>query len=162
MKKKNEKIEVEIKNEEPVSTATPLVLKKKKSIILKNVLGEDMNEKDYFFSDGSKEEKERGGLSPSYFNKTCGLPVDREDLLEVFNKIFKPEDNFLFYKTREAEVYVVIVPIKFASTINVENNSISGDYQKHSISFIAEGSANPTTLKSKLQRVSSFVQYKDR
>lgn len=136
--------------------------KPKSLIILKNVSGEDVDEGDYFFSDGSDKEKECNTVAPSYFNKVCGFPVDREDLLEVFNKIFKPEDNFLFYKNRETEVYVIIVPLKFGSTIGVEHNSISGDYQKHAISFIAEGSANPVTLKQKLLRVAQSVKYTDK
>lgn len=150
--------EVEVKKE--IAKEQPNIVKPK--ILLKNVAGEDMNPEDYFYSDGSKEEKERGYFYPSYFNKTCGSPVDREELLEIFNKIFKPEDNFLFYKTRESEVYVVIVPIKFASTISAENNSVSGDYQKHSMSFIAEGAANPETLKIKLKRVAGFVRYENK
>lgn len=126
--------------------------------VLKNVKGEDVKEEDYFYSDGSEQEKKAGTLVPPYFNLSCGLPVDREDLLEVFNKIFKPEDNFLFYKTKDKEVYVVIIPIKYAN-IGIEMGSMSGDCQKHSISFIMEGSVNVETLKLKLKRVASYLGY---
>lgn len=128
-------------------TTTP-----KSTIVLKNVKGEVMNEEDYFF---------KGKALPT-FNKVCGMPVDREDLLEIFNKIFKPEDNFLFYKTTNKEVYIVIVPIKYSSTVGEFNDSFDGDFQKHTISFISEGSVNADTLKMKLKRIIPFVKYTDR
>ncbi|MES2408754.1 MAG: hypothetical protein V4509_00455 [Patescibacteria group bacterium] len=129
--------------------------------VLKNVLGEDMDEKDYFYSDNSPEEKTQGSLVPSYFNKICGFPVEREDLLEVFSKIFHPADNILFYKSQKTEVYTVIVPLKF-SEVGVEEDAISGQFQRHAISFINEGSANLDTLKMKLKRVAASIRYSDR
>lgn len=117
-------------------------------VVLKNTLGKDVPEEDYFF----------GGKIPSGFFGTCGKPVDREDLVEVFNKIFNPEDNFLFYKAADKEVYLIIVPIKCSTTIGESNNSVDGDFQKHAISFLTEGSVNLDTLKLKLRRILPFVK----
>ena len=88
--------------------------------------------------------------------------MDREDLVSVFNKVFKPEDNILFYKQEDKEVYLVIIPIKFSTTIGEFNNSIAGDFQKHAISFLNEGSVNVDSLKAKLERIQKFVKYTDR
>ena len=161
-----------IKNEtnEPKKAEAPLKttskgkeVKPKKPLVLKNTAGEDMEKEDYFFpfQEDSKELGFKKGdvVIPPYFNKVCGMPVEREDLVEVFNKIFKPEDNFLFYKTLDKEVYIVVIPIKFTNTIGVEFNSQAGDFQKHSISFILEGSANVDTLMAKLKRVANSIQY---
>ena len=81
--------------------------KVKNKIILKNTRGEDVRQQDYFYSKEGKE------TAHSNFNSKnmCGLPVDREELLTVFDKIFKPEDNFLFYKTQDKEVFLIIVPL---------------------------------------------------
>jgi hypothetical protein len=140
----------DIKKEEKV------VVEKKekvvKKIVLKNSLGKDVKEEDYFF----------GGSAPTSFEGTCGKPVDREDLLDVFNKVFKPEDSFLFYKSRDKEVYLVIVPIKYSTTIGEFNNSLEGDFQKHAISFLNEGSVNLDTLKLKLKRILPFCKFTDR
>jgi len=124
----------------------------KPKIVLKNTSGKDMKLEDYFF----------GGVAFPGFHKACGMPVDREDLIEVFNKIFNPSDNFLFYKTSNKEVYVIIVPIKFSSMIGDYNNSIDGDCQKHAISFTQEGSVNIDTLKLKLKKILTFVKFTDR
>lgn len=144
-----------------------------KGILLKNVRGEDMPQADYFFLNESPEEEKRlalpenkkekewldsGMIAPPYFNQTCGKPVDREDLIEVFDRIFLPEDNFLFYRCNEKEVYIVIVPLKFAD-IGAETGASTGDYQKHSVSFVMEGSANVDTLKLKLQRMAGTMKY---
>jgi hypothetical protein len=126
--------------------------KKVKASILKNVSGKDVKEADYFF----------GGVVPPGFVKDCGKPVDREDLIAVFNKVFKPEDNILFYKQVDKEVYLVIIPIKYSTTIGEYNNSTLGDFQKHAISFLNEGSVNLDTLKMKLNRIIKFVKYTDR
>lgn len=123
----------------------------KKSII-KNTSGKEVIEADYFFN----------GIVPNDFVKNCGKPVDREDLIGVFNKVFKPEDNILFYKQPDKEVYIIIIPIKYATTIGESNNSINGDFQKHAISFLNEGSVNLDTLKTKLTKISKFVKYTDR
>lgn len=134
-----------------------------KPIVLKNTAGEDVDKEDYFFAFQEDNEalgyKEGDVVVPPYFNKVCGMPVEREDLVETFDKIFKPEDNFLFYKTYDKEVYIVIIPIKFTTEIGLEFNSQPGDFQKHSISFIVEGSANVDTLKAKLKRVANSIHY---
>jgi hypothetical protein len=124
----------------------------KKSIVLKNSSGEVVEEEDYFF----------GGTATESFNKDCGMPVDREDLLEVFHKIFSPEDNFLFYKATNKEVYLVIVPLKYSSSVSKENGSFPGTFQAHAMSFINEGSVNMDTLKTKLKKILPFVNFKDR
>lgn len=121
---------------------------KKSTIVLKNTAGKDVKEEDYFF----------GGKALPHFNKVVGMPVDREDLIEIFDKIFNPSLNFLFYKTLNKEVYIVIIPIKYSSIIGEFNNSIEGDFQKHAISFIGEGSVNPDTLKLKLRKIQGFVK----
>lgn len=137
--------------------------KKKNSLILKNVFGDDMDEKDYFHPNiPTKEMIEKGIIkttyAPIYFNKEVGFPVDREDLIEVFNKIFNPDDNFLFYKVQDREMYIVIIPLKFASVVGTSHDSLGGDFQKHAISFIGEGSVNLDTLKTKLQKIATFVR----
>jgi len=126
--------------------------KDESKLVFKNVLGEEVEEKDYFY----------GGKAPQYFEKVCGTPVEREDMIEVFNKIFNPKDNILFYKTLNKEVYLVIVPLKYSSSVGIENESVEGDFQKHAISFIGEGSVNLETLKEKLKKIVPFIEYKDR
>lgn len=124
----------------------------KVKIILKNTIGKVVDEEDYFF----------GGSALPSFNKVCGLPVDREDMLTIFHSVFKPEDGILFYKAKNKEVYIVIVPLKFSKEVGVNNNSINGDFHKHAISFIGDGSVNLDTLKLKLKRIVSFVAYDKR
>jgi len=131
----------------PLPAAKPV-----KKVVLKNTIGEEVSEADYFF----------GGKAPSSFEASCGYAVDREDLLEVFNKVFNPKDNILFYKARDKEVYLVIIPIKYSSTVGEHNNSTEGDFQKHAISFLTEGSVNLDTLKLKLKRIVPFVKFSDR
>ena len=138
----------EIKKEEKV-VVEKATKKATKRIVLKNTLGAEVDEKDYFY----------GGKAPVGFESSCGLPVDREELLDVFNKIFKPEDGILFYRAKDKEVYLVIIPTKLSSTVGEENNSIEGDFQKHAISFINEGSVNLDTLKMKLKRIIPFIKY---
>jgi len=130
------------------------VIEERKNISanLKNTSGQDVKDEDYFF----------GGVTPPGFKGTCGNPVDREDLVAVFNKVFKPSDNILFYKQADKEVYIVIIPIKNSNEIGENNNSIIGDFQKHAISFLNEGSVNEGTLKGKLERIKKFVKYEDR
>lgn len=132
----------------------------KGEIILKNTSGKDVDPLEYFYSDDSEAEKELvkkfGSIVPPYFNKACGKPVDREELVEVFDKIFDPEKNFLFYKTPEKEVYLVIVPLKY-SEVDSEHGALPGDFQKHAISFVSEGSVNMDTLKTKLKRVAASI-----
>jgi len=140
---------------EEIKKEKVVVEKKEKEVkrtIFKNTSGKEVPEADYFF----------GGKAPSSFEKYCGKPVDREDLIGVFNKVFKPEDNFLFYKEIDKEVYLIIAPIKYSTTIGDFNNSLEGDFQKHAISFINEGSVNLDTLKMKLSRIVKFCKFGDR
>src|SRR5690606_14570897 len=92
-----------------------------------------------------------------FFNKICGMPVDREELIEVFNQFFPKKKGFLFYKQRNAEVYLVIVPLKYATTISKANESRPGDFQRHAMSFINEGSVNIDSLKIKLGRIAKHT-----
>lgn len=124
--------------------------KKKSNIVLKDTDGNDVDQKDYFFPD---IEKKITDTAPTYFNHVCGNPVDREDLLEVFNSIFRKDKKFLFYRMRDKEVYLIIIPLKYATTISKSNESIPGDFQKHALSFITEGSVNLDSLKAKLVRI---------
>lgn len=126
--------------------------KKKKKIVLKNTSGEEVNNKDYFFSSKGLD------TAPSYFYEVCGYPVDREEMLVVFNRIFKPKDGILFYKTKDKEVYIIIVPLKHSSIVGSQHNSVEGEFQKHAISFISEGSVNLDTLKAKLTKVASTIR----
>jgi hypothetical protein len=118
-------------------------------VILKDTLGEEAFPEDYFYN----------GVIPSGFAGTCGKPVDDEELLKVFNKIFNPSYKFLFYRAKGKEVYIVIVPIKYSTIIGEEKESLDGDFQKHAISFINEGSVNIDTLKNKLSKVLKFCKF---
>ena len=137
---------------EKTNTEVKKVTKKKETASLLNIQGKEVLDKDYFFA----------GVVPSGFKKTCGNPVDREDLVAVFNKVFKPEDNILFYKQPDKEVYIVIIPIVYSTDIGEHNDSVDGDFQKHAISFINEGSVNADTLKHKLERIRKFINFSDR
>lgn len=137
---------------------------KKHVIVLKDVDGDDVDQAEYFWPRlvkekvGEKTPYERT-IDPTtdtaspYFNKNCGYPVDREELIEVFVQFFPRSKGFLFYKARDREVYIVIVPLKYATTISAANESQPGDFQRHALSFIAEGSVNVDSLKLKLQRI---------
>jgi len=138
---KVEKPKVETPKEKPV-----------KKVDLRNTSNKEVKEADYFF----------GGSAPAGFEGTCGKPVDREDLLAVFDKVFKPQDDILFYRQLDKEVYIVIIPIKYSTTIGEFNNSTAGDFQKHAISFLNEGSVNLDSLRTKLERIQKFVKYTDR
>lgn len=126
--------------------------KKKIKVVLKNTLGEEVSQSEYFFSTTGKD------VAPSFFTDSYGLPVDREDLLGVFNKVFKPKDGMLFYKQKDKEVYLVIVPLKHSSTVGAIHNSVDGEFQKHALSFLSEGSVNLDTLRNKLMRVASTIR----
>jgi len=131
--------------------------KKKNQLILKNIDGEDVDEKDYFF--GGKDKDGKMTYAPSYFNRVCGLPVDREDMLDVFRKVFgAAASEFLFYKSANKEVYIIIVPLSRATVVGESEDSLPGDFQKHAISFIADGSVNLDTLKLKLRKVLGFLK----
>ncbi len=143
---------MEAKRQKENEDAAALAAKNKKKITLKNTLGEEVPQKDYFYSTKGKD------TAPSYFHDVCGQPVEREDMITVFNKIFKPKDGILFYKAMDKEVYIIIVPLKHSSVVGFEHNSIDGEFQKHAISFVSEGSVNLDTLKSKLTRVASTIK----
>ena len=134
-----------------VKKTEPKVESKFGGVVLKNPSGAIVDSKDYFYSSKGEDK------SPKYFHQVCGYPVDREDMLAVFNKIFKPKDGLLFYKKKDQEVYLVIVPIKHSSIVGPGHDSADGDFQKHAISFINEGSVNLDTLKMKLARVASTI-----
>lgn len=125
---------------------------KKKSVVLKDVDGEEVDQKDYFFPDVVKGTTD---TAPSYFNKVFGLPVEQEELLDVFNNAFRKDKKFLFYKVQGKEIYLIIIPLKYATTISKSNESTPGDFQKHAISFIGEGSVNIESLKMKLAKVAN-------
>ncbi len=144
-----EKEELEIKKADEKRAATEA---KKTKIVLQNTFGEEVDQADYFFPDTEKGITE---TAPTYFNKVCGYPVDREDLLEVFNEIFSSKKGFLFYRSRDKELYHILVPLKYATTISRSNESRPGDIQKHALSFLNEGSVNVDSLKLKLKRVAA-------
>lgn len=125
--------------------------KKKILVSLKNTLGEEVDPMLYFYSTKGKN------TMPPFFEEVCGRPVDREDMLTVFHKIFNPKHGILFYKTKDKEVYIIIVPIKHSSVVGSEHNSVDGEFQKHAISFITEGSVNLDTLRNKLERVAKTI-----
>lgn len=131
----------------------------KNKVILKDVDGDDVDQADYFWPRlqkekvGDKELEPTDQTAPVYFNKICGMPVDREELIDVFLLYFPRSKGFLFYKSRDKEVYLVIVPLKYATTISRQNESRPGDFQRHALSFIMEGSVNVDSLKLKLARI---------
>lgn len=136
---------------------------RKNLVILKDIDGDDVDQSEYFFPrekeetiDGKKLEVS-DQTAPLYFNKICGLPVDRDELIEVFLQFFPRNKGFLFYKARDKEVYLIIVPLKYATTISRANESRPGDYQRHALSFIGEGSVNVDSLKLKLARVAKHT-----
>lgn len=132
---------------------------KKTQVILQDIDGDDVEQAEYFWPRlekekvGDKEFPVTDQTAPSYFNKICGFPVDHDELKEVFLQYFPRAKGFLFYKARDREVYLVIVPLKYATTISRSNESRPGDFQRHAISFIQEGSVNVESLKLKLARV---------
>lgn len=131
---------------------------KKKKIILRNIDGEDVDQKDYFYSAIDKATG-KTTYAPLYFNRVCGMPVEDEDMISVFRKVFgEAAPEFLFYKCKGQEVYIVIVPLRRATVVGDSEDSLPGDFQKHSISFIAEGSVNLETLKMKLKKISGFLK----
>jgi hypothetical protein len=139
---------------------------KKSQLILKDVDGDDVDQEDYFWPRLTEEKiKDASGkdivlpatkeTAPVFFNKICGYPVDREELIAEFVKVFPKKKGFLFYKKRDSEVYLIIVPLKYAKTISAANESRPGDFQRHALSFINEGSVNIDSLRSKLERVAN-------
>lgn len=144
--KRGSKVVTKAKGDETTTKPLP------KKVVLRNTLGEEVPSSDYFYK----------GVVSSGFEGTCGKPVDREELLAVFNKVFKPADKILFYRQLDKEVYLVIIPIKYSTEIGDSQNSIEGDFQKHAISFLNEGSVNTDTLRKKLEQINKFVKYSDR
>lgn len=140
------------KRQKEADEAATLAAKSKKKIILRNTLGEEVDPKDYFYSSKGKD------TAPSWIIDVIGKPVDREDMLTVFNKIFKVKDGILFYKQDDKEVYVIMVPLKHSSVVGQDHNSVDGEFQKHAISFVSEGSVNLDMLKTKLTRVASTIK----
>jgi len=132
---------------------------KKNTFVLKDVDGDDVDQADYFFARTEEEvidkvtHKATTKTAPPYFNVICGLPVDREELIEAFQLHFPTRKGFLFYKLKDKEVYLVIIPLKYATTISKSNESRPGDFQRHALSFIGEGSVNIDSLKLKLKRI---------
>lgn len=136
---------------------------KKRKLILKDVDGDDVDQAEYFFprleeeTINGKVHKPSTETAPVYFNKLCGYPVEREDLIEVFTQFFPRKKGFLFYRQADREVYQVIVPLKYATTVSRSNESRPGDFQRHAFSFIQEGSVNVDSLKLKLGRIAKHA-----
>lgn len=134
---------------------------KKNTFVLRDVDGDDVDQAEYFFARTEEEvidkttHKPSTKTAPAYFNTTCGFPVDREDLIEAFKLHFPTKKGFLFYRLRDKEVYLIIVPLKYATTISKSNESRPGDFQRHALSFIGEGSVNVDSLKMKLAKVAA-------
>lgn len=120
----------------------------KANIVLRNTDLVDMEQKDYFARDRKTGEVE---TAPAAFNKICGYPVEREELVAIFDSIFPKDRDFLFYKCYDKEVYLVIVPLKYAVTVQEHTEPDAGAFQRHALSFIGEGSVNPESLRSKLK-----------
>jgi len=124
--------------------------------VIQNTKLEDVPVGDYFFTPEGKRP-----IAPPFFNKAIGYPVTREDLRETFNKVFKLEDGFVFLKSEKAEVYHILIPLLYTE-IGAAEDSIYGDYQVHSISFIPDGSVNLDRLTNKLKEVATLVGYSKR
>jgi len=127
--------------------------KKKPAFTLKNPAGKDVKSADYFYSTTPA-----GYVPLANMKNVIGSPVEREDLVGIFNDIFDPKYGFLFYKKYDTEVYLVIIPLKNSTTVGRTHESVDGDFQKHAISVIAEGSVNIDSFKAKLKRILPFVK----
>jgi len=68
----------------------------------------------------------------------------------------------LFYRQLDKEVYIIIIPLKYSMEVGEKQDSLDGDFQKHAISFLNEGSVNLDTLRLKLEKILNFVNYNDR
>ena len=142
------KLEADKKKAEAVEKAKP-------AFTLKNTAGKDVKSEDYFYTT-----KDSAGYTPTANMKNViGVPVAREDLIEMFDQIFDPKHNILFYKKVDTEVYIVIVPLKNSTSVGRTHESVDGDFQKHAISVIADGSVNMDTFKMKLKRIIPFVKF---
>jgi len=119
-------------------------------------VGNNVPDENYVFS------QEPGELAsaPDFFVKQIGTPVQDEELVDAFHKVFSPKDEFLFYKQSRKEIYSVVVPVKFATELGSKEDSISGDCQVHAMSFIAEGSVTLDSLSTKLTKIARNLNYK--
>ncbi len=158
-----EKKEAKIKAEAEKAAAEEA---KKNQIILRDVDGADVDQSEYFFPRDVDEIDEKtqkvihkatNQTAPANFNKMCGMPVEREELIEVFLRHFPRRKGFLFYKSRNMELYLIIVPLKYATTINKATESRPGDFQRHALSFVSEGSVNVDSLNLKLGRIAKHT-----
>lgn len=120
---------------------------------LKNSRGEDVRVENYFYTPEGKTP-----IAPPYFNKQMGLPVEREDLNEIFDKVFLPKDNFVFLKSMDKEVYGVLIPLKYSNISDAEDSQYA-DFQYHAISFVLDGSVNHQKLAQKLKEIATRVHY---
>lgn len=120
---------------------------------LRNTRGETVDVKDYFYAPEGQI-----AIAPPYFSKSCGTVCEREDLVQAFESIFKPEDNFILLKDQYKEVYGVLVPLSYTK-IGPKENSIIGDYMYHAVSFVSEGSANMEMFISFLKKVARMYKY---
>ena len=91
--------------------------------------------------------------------KKMGTPVEEDDLLDTFHKVFAAKHEFLFYKEGRKEVYTVIVPLTHVTELGAEEDSVTGECQVHAMSFIMEGSIDADTLTSKLKRIAKNLNY---
>jgi len=121
---------------------------------IKTTDGKDVDIKDYFYAPEGQTP-----IAPPFFKDTCGKVVDRDDLVEVFEKIFSPEDGFIFLKDQYKEVYGVLVPLRYTK-IGTEEDALLGDFKYHAVSFVLDGSVNVEKLKSFLKKISTSYEYK--
>ncbi|MGI9142560.1 MAG: hypothetical protein ACR2IJ_05170 [Fluviibacter sp.] len=141
------KLEADKKKAEAAEKAKP-------AFTLKNTAGKEVKDSDYFYSTTP------AGYTPTANMKNViGTPVAREDLVEMFDQIFDPKHGILFYKKIDTEVYIVIVPLKYSTSVGRTHESVDGDFQKHAISVIADGSVNMDSFKLKLKRIIPFIKY---
>lgn len=155
-----DKIEQEKKEQEIEEENKKKLAANKSKVLLKNIFLEDVDQKDYFM--GGKDKDGKMIYAHPWFNDVCGLPVDREDMIEVFKKVFGgAAADLLFYKVKNQEVYIVIVPLSKSTVVGPHEDSMQGDFQKHAISFISDGSVNLDTLKLKLRKIAQFLKRAD-
>lgn len=123
---------------------------------IRNTRGEEVDPADYFYASPGKE-----AFAPSYFNRACGFPVTYDEWNKIFDSIFDPEDQFVFLKSQNKEVYSVLVPLVFTE-IGEQNDNVDCDFQVHAISFISDGSVSSDRLKLKLKEIAKRIGYEKR